>query len=119
MRAREEKTMAMAECVCNGMGYARTGDPRKVLCAVHNPGFGPDDVLPAAPAWVPDSQPETTVEWQIIPADGGSIHVFYTEGAVRRFLATQWHLFMSSWQSDRTCRLNVEVRRVEREVTRS
>jgi hypothetical protein len=65
-----------------------------------------------------DIAPAMTVEWQAIPADGGSVHVFHTEAGVRRWLHTQWVLFVSSWAHDRTCRLNIEVRRVEREVQR-
>ena len=60
--------------------------------------------------------PGMTVEWQVIPGDTNTIHVFTSPGAVFGFLAEEWERFTISWLSTRTCRLSVEVRRVEREI---
>lgn len=70
--------------------------------------------------FAPDTKaPEMTVEWQVIPGDTNTIHVFHSRGAVFGFLAREWQRFVLSWVSDRTCRLSVEVRRVEREVVKT
>ena len=65
----------------------------------------------------PDVQrPETTVEWQVTPAGpDGITYVFTDPGKVFRFLASEWAKFVLGWDQRRTCKLGVEVRRVERE----
>ena len=60
-------------------------------------------------------QPEMTVEWQVIPGDTQSVHVFTSEGAVFGFLASEWKRFVLCWDARKSCRLSVDVRRVERE----
>ena len=59
--------------------------------------------------------PETTTEWQVTPGDNGITHVFTSTGAVFGFLASEWRRFVLSSAQTRTCRLVLDVRRVERE----
>lgn len=64
----------------------------------------------------PDVQrPETTVEWQVTPADTVTTYVFTSPGKVFSFLASEWARFVLSWDQSKTVKMGVEVRRVERE----